>query len=84
MAYARRIRTLIRSQLRCPVLCPIAARRCQAAGDDSSPFTTVKRTYALRSSTYAEALARMNAKLGAKWLDRSGVGVKHFIFGSPW
>ncbi|WP_424630695.1 hypothetical protein [Bradyrhizobium sp. SYSU BS000235] len=36
--------------------------------DDSSPFATVKRTYALRSPTYADAFARMNADLDAKWL----------------
>jgi hypothetical protein len=36
--------------------------------DDSSPFKTVKRTYALSDAAYAEAFTHMNSDLDAKWL----------------
>jgi hypothetical protein len=36
--------------------------------DDSSPFATLKRTYALGNAAYADAFARENADLDARWL----------------
>lgn len=50
--------------------------------DDSSLYRTVKRTYALRHPIYAEAFARMNADLNAKWLGPERRRLRGFISGS--
>jgi hypothetical protein len=55
-------------------------QRFDFSDDDSSAFATVKRTYALRNTAYADAFARINADLDARWLgpDRRRREALHF------